>query len=251
MVNGEEIMRSKPEEEVQQLIANILSEQPDILGVCEIGTRADLIDLQTRLANRGLDLPHFHIVGGADPYRRLAILSKLPLTASPKPTINYTYDGKRHIVLRGILDVAIKLPSGEVRFVGAHLKSKRKNKYFDQALIRRNEAELVRKHTDEVLTENPNIIVYGDFNDTRQSPSVRAIAGDHGSHNYLHALNLTDSAGHRWTHYWKHQDIYSRFDYAFVSSSLKSRIDLERSHIHDTQKGDISSDHRPLIITFR
>ncbi|MGJ8671546.1 endonuclease/exonuclease/phosphatase family protein [Rubritalea sp.] len=245
-----ESMRSKPESEVLDLVENIIKVHPDILGICEIGTQADLNDLQLRLKTNGLDLPYSHLVGGADAYRRQALLSKLPLTPHNSANIAYQHEGKRHIILRGILDVSIELPCGESRFIGAHLKSKRENKYFDQAIIRRKEAQLIREHSNLVLTENPNVIVYGDFNDTKQSPSVRAVAGDHGSSNYLFPLNLADSEGQRWTHYWSHQDIYSRFDYAFASSSMKQHITLEESYIPKISIDSQASDHRPLVITF-
>ncbi|MFC5050047.1 endonuclease/exonuclease/phosphatase family protein [Rubritalea spongiae] len=244
-----ETIQSKPKDEIKDLIDNILEVQPDILGICEIGTNADLKDLQQRLKNHGLHLPHSHLMGGADAYRRQAILSKFPLKAYDTAKIEFTYNSARHIILRGILDVSINLPGGETRFVGAHLKSKRENKYFDQALIRRNEAQLVRQHVDLILESTPDLIVYGDFNDTKQSPSVRAIAGDHGSLNYLSPLNLTDSNGQKWTHYWGYQDIYSRFDYAFVSQSMKSRIDMKQSYILNIPQENQASDHRPLVIT--
>lgn len=249
-VDGKESIRTKPEKEIHDLVENIAKVNPDILGVCEIGTHADLQDLQKRLKAKHIHYPFIHLVGGSDAYRRQALLSKIPLAPHEKAKIDFELDGKRHHLLRGLLDVTIQLPCGEVRFVGAHLKSKRKSDYFDQALIRRNEAQLVREHADKLLKSTPNLIVYGDFNDTKESPSVRAIAGDYGASNYLFPLGLADATGHKWTHYWNYKDVYSRFDYAFVSRSLKQHVDMDASYIPTITKGNSASDHRPLVITF-
>ena len=235
---------------MNDLVENIVREQTDNLGVCEIGTSADVQDLQSRLSAYGLDLPYTHIVGGADAYRRQAILSRFPLQAHESANQHFQFNGQRHLILRGILDVTIQLPTGDVRFLGAHLKSKRPSKYYDQELIRRNEAHLIRKHADRVLKSSPRLIIYGDLNDTRESPSVRAIAGDFGSDNYLHALNLSDSNGHKWTHYWKDQDVYSRFDYIFVSSDLKAGINRDETYLQDITSNNLASDHRALVLSF-
>lgn len=248
-IKGVETIQQKPEQEISDLVNNIQQVDPDILGICEIGTEADLSDLQSRLKAKGIDLPFRHLSGGADAYRRLAILSKIPLDLQNTPKIEYYYQGKRHLMLRGILDVGIELPSGYTRFIGVHLKSKRPSQYYDQALVRRNEAELVREHADHVMQTHSRIIVYGDFNDTTQSPSIRAIAGDHSKPNYLYPLPLQDNDGQRWTHYWKYQDIYSRFDYAFVSPSLRKQTKLQTSYILETNQQNTASDHRPLVIT--
>lgn len=249
--DGKEVIREKPENEIEDLVETIVHEKPDILAVCEIGTKADLMQLQDQLKLHGLELPHSHLVGGADAYRRQAILSKLPLIIHSDANIKFQHDGKRHIMLRGILDVSVDLPFGKTRFVGAHLKSKRKNKFADQAMIRRHEAHLVREHVNKVIKTHKQLIVFGDFNDTKQSPSVRAIAGDHGTSNYLTPLRLTDKSGQSWTHFWKHQDIYSRFDYVCVSPHLKLYVDSRRSYLPEWNSSNTASDHRPLVVTFR
>jgi endonuclease/exonuclease/phosphatase family metal-dependent hydrolase len=245
-------VRSKPADEIEDLIQNIKKVSPDILGICEIGTQADLDDLSSRLEQAGLSYPHSHIHGGADSYRRLAILSKLPLKSHKPSELTYFLDGKRHMMLRGILDVTIELPSGSTRFIGVHLKSKRPSKYWDQAQIRRREAALLRKHVDGVLASgDSHIVVYGDFNDTKQSPTVRTIAGHQHQANFLRSLDLTDSKGSKWTHYWSYEDVYSRFDYIFISPRMRAHIDMPKSFILDVSASDKASDHRALVLSIR
>lgn len=246
-------MLPKPEHEIVALISNIQQSAPDVLGICEIGTSADLADLQVRLKSAGLELPYTHLTGGADAYRRLALLSKFPITVHSEPKLTYTSEGVQHKILRGILDCSIDLPTGETRFVGVHLKSKRPSKYWNQERIRRDEAELVRQHVSSILKNQPrtNLVVYGDFNDSKQSPVVRAISGHQNTVDYLRPLNLKDSNGTKWTHYWAHQDIYSRLDYVFISAAMQQRIDHKNSLIIAPPANDPASDHRPLVVTIR
>ena len=48
----------KPAESIVAVVTTLRTISPDILGLCEIGTRKDLADLQRRLATAGLRLPH-------------------------------------------------------------------------------------------------------------------------------------------------------------------------------------------------
>lgn len=250
---GKQVMKPKPEKEIVALISHIKSASPDIIGICEIGTQADLNDLSKRLAKVGLDYPHSTLCEGPDQYRRLALLSRYPLTNHTRPPISYKMDGHTHHIRRGILDASIKLPGGSIRVLGAHLKSKRPSKYADQELVRRNEARLIRRHASYILTTAPHtpLLLYGDFNDTKHSATIRSLSGAPHSPLSLTKLDIRAADGSRWTHYWHYQDVYSRFDYAFVSPALKARIDLSQSYILDTPKDDLASDHRALIVTIR
>ncbi len=60
----------------------------------------------------------------------------------------------------------------KLRFIGVHLKSKLKDTAEDEEELRRNEAHLLRKHVDDVLDADAgaNLVVYGDFNDTKNEP---------------------------------------------------------------------------------
>ena len=244
--------REKPEKEINALLNHIQKVSPDIIGICEIGGAAELSDLKNRLQATGLHYPHKHRQSGADTRRQLAILSRYPLTSHSEAKLTYLLNGKNHKMLRGILDVEIDLPFGKTRFVGVHLKSKRPSKFWDQARIRRCEAHLVRKHINQILKEKDiQLVLYGDFNDTKQSPSVRTMAGSVRSANYLKALNPKASDGSNWTHHWKQEDVYSRFDYCFISKSMNQHIVPEKSYILDIHVNDPASDHRPLVITFR
>ena len=61
----------------------------------------------------------------------------------------------------------------------AHLKSRRPVPEADEAELREQEALLLREKIDQRFKANPgvNLIVLGDFNDTRDSRSTRALIG--------------------------------------------------------------------------
>ena len=70
--------------------------------------------------------------------------------------------------------------------VGAHLKSKLAIS-GGEALMRRYEAQLLRKHLDRIIGSDPqvNLACYGDFNDTKNEIMFQTITGMRGSPMYL------------------------------------------------------------------
>ncbi|MGJ8697233.1 MAG: endonuclease/exonuclease/phosphatase family protein [Verrucomicrobiaceae bacterium] len=250
--DGSKSERSKPNEEIIALVDLIVAEKPDILGICEIGTMDDLLDLQSRLKSAGLDLPHLEHAGGADPTRRLALLSNLPISArNSAENLPYQLEGKEMVMSRGILDVTVDLPNGPTHFIGVHLKSKREIPDADQAMMRLNEAQLLRKHCDAIISKNPNarLIVYGDFNETKGEAPIAAVRGLRDSPGFLDDVWAKDSRREFWTHYWKYQDQYARFDYVFFSRSMKPEMDFKNSYIVDPIDYYDASDHRAIMVT--
>ena len=240
---------SKPDASKQAAVSLVAAARPDILGVCEIGTRDDLADLQRRLKQAGLDLPHAHFTGGVDPTRHLGLLSRFPITTTATPGgLDYPLDGRGHGMQRGILDATIEVNGRPVRFLGVHLKSKRPVEEGDQAAMRLQEAHLLRRHIDSLLAADPaaRLVVYGDFNDTKSSATVKTVKGES-----LVAPPLADGRGEAWTHAWEAEDLYSRYDWIFVSPALKPRVDEPACGILDSPARRQASDHRPLLAVFR
>lgn len=244
----------KPEPSIQHLIRIIAATAPDIIGICEIGSD-QVPDLQARLAAVGIDLPHVEIVGGGDVVRELALLSRFPIVArNSQRHLTYQLDGHVLPMQRGILDATIELSGGShLRCVGVHFKSKREIPEFDQSLMRRHEAGLLRQHLDAIFAAEPavKLLVYGDLNDTRNEPAVRHVIGPHNRAEGLRAVHVADDRGERWTHYWETADLYSRIDYLLVSRSLWPRVDGERSYIPHDADFRQASDHRPLVLSIR
>ncbi len=236
----------KPEHETKALIANIVCTAPDVLGVCEIGTQKDLDHLQDLLLQAGLEFKHCFLAMGADPERRQALLSRYPIRPHEVPNYSYHLGGATHQIRRGILDATVMTPNGDIRFLGVHLKSKRPIPFYDQADIRREEAFILREHASKLLSDSDmKLLVFGDMNDTQGSTAIRILRGP--KNKKLHAINMYDKHGTKWTHYWKREDLYSRIDYVFVSAALLPHINKNASYILDLIPNDPASDHRPLV----
>ncbi len=244
----------KPEKERLAIARLLAGEKPDILGVSEIGTEEDVTDLQGHLERAGHPMPHFHLNRGADPTRSLVMLSRFPIGKTVvHRNLNYRSKGQAYGMQRGILDATIETPAGAYRFLGVHLKSKRETGDGDQEDMRLNEAHLLRREIDAIFREEPKarLVVYGDFNDTRNSPALRAIRGAGNSSRSLQMIAIKDSRGEYWTHYWEFQDTYSRVDYVMVSDALRRSVERDRCKIVDSREVAGASDHRPLLVILK
>jgi len=240
----------KSEQSIQKIISTLQETNPSILGVCEIGTHSDLSDLQLRLKNAQIDLPYSYLAPSDDPLRHLALLSAFPLTPHPYTSPTYTIRGVELTIRRGILDVTVHLPGQPVRLLGVHLKSKRPS-YFDHNKIRRYEAHLLRQHIDSIQTTSPEtaLIVYGDFNDSKQSPSLKTVQGQHTSR--IKPITLEAADGSRWTHYWKHEDSYTRIDYIMHNKQAKHLCVTPKPSLFLLSIKGSGSDHRALKILLK
>lgn len=251
--DGKKIDRFKPDEEISAIVQLMVSAKPDVLGICEIGTRDDLLHFQEQLKTAGLDLPHIQHAGGSDDTRHLGLLSRLPISSRNTPAdLDYSLQGKKFTMSRGIIDTTIQAGDKKIRFLGVHLKSKREIPDADQELMRRNEAYVLRKHLDTIFAADPDayIVSYGDFNDTRRNTAIRSAQGAYNSPGFLEALTVKDSCGEIWTHYWDYQHVYSRFDYVMVSKSMRKLVVKDECRILDAPEWKQASDHRPLFTTF-
>jgi endonuclease/exonuclease/phosphatase family metal-dependent hydrolase len=242
----------KPEAEIEALLGIIRESDPDILGVCEIGDRSMFEDLLRRLNEAGLRYEHSEYVGENPDPRHLALFSRYPIVArNSAPDVPFELNGTRQKVRRGFLDATVRLRDGvDVRFLGVHLKSKRPVPE-GEALVRRHEAQLLRKRIDGVLEADPEarILVYGDMNDSKNEPPIHEIAGRRGSERYMADLWVADDRGERWTYYWKYADHYSRIDYLFASPALRPEIVMEKSYISRPANWSEASDHCLIVGT--
>lgn len=238
--------------EAKSAIIDILaSSGADIIGLSEIGSEADVVEVQQRLMQAGRDLPYLYHTGGIDPIRHLGILSRFPITSKQRPEI--TISNTQHSMQRGILDVTIEINGQPTRFIGLHLKSKRIVANYDEAELRTLEAEHARKHIDSILSENPNmhLIVYGDFNDHIESLSTKTIFGNYRSPSYLTPVQIEDQRGEKWTYNFSAQDTYDRIDFIGVSKALKPHINKNSTRIMDSPNWIQASDHRAIMVSFQ
>ncbi len=248
-------MAPKPIEEKAAVMQIIHAINPDILGVCEMGSEDDLKDFAKQLKDKGLALDHIERAHGGDTTRSLALLSRFPIVArNSQASLQYKIGGTVFPMQRGILDATVRIADGlEIRMVGIHLKSKREVPEADQALMRRNEAHLLRKHLDGIVQASPGgkIVLYGDFNEHRNEPAIREIMSSRSDPARMNEVKIWDFDGEVWTHFWDAADVYSRFDYFFVSDAVWPLLDFKKSFVYSKRAFHEASDHRPIVITIK
>ncbi len=253
-IDGQRSVSDKPEDEKKAVISILKDISPDVLGLCEVGDEADVADLQKRLKNAGVDLPHVERIRGSDPVRSLALLSRFPIVArNSRSDLGYMIRGVAmpFQIQRGLLDATVELSEGfHVRFIGVHLKSMREVVEADQAVMRRNEATLLREHLDQILLIAPKtkILCYGDFNEHRNEPAISIIMGKRNADSHMLELVPKDVNGQVWTHFWDAADSYARLDYVFSSRALRPHLNEEEAQIYHQPEFLKASDHRPVVL---
>ncbi len=244
--------KPKTEKAIEAVIRIVKEINPDILGVCEMGSPERFEDFKKRLADAGLGYTDSEYVAAADPDRRLALVSRFPIVARQSlADVPFELNGQPEKVRRGFLDVTIQVaPDYALRMVGVHLKSKLAVAE-GEAVVRRYEAQQLRRHVEKALTADPqvNLLCYGDFNDTKEQPMFAAVTGVRGTATYLDDVPAKDDLGDRWTHCWKTADLYSRIDYLFASPALVREVVPGSGRVYRSEFWSDASDHRAVFAT--
>ena len=240
--------------------------KPDVIAFEEMGALSALQELRGSLKAEGLDFPYWEHVTGYDTNIHVAVLSKFPIAARhPHTNDNFLLSGRRFRVSRGFAEVDIKVNDHYTfTLLAAHLKSRRPVPEADEAELRMEEAKLLRAKVDALLNANPNVnlVVLGDFNDTKDTKSTKAIIS-HGKHKLVDTRpaerngdNLPNSnpawepMNITWTHYYGKEDSYSRIDYIMLSPGMAREWVTNETYVLTMANWGLGSDHRPLVATF-
>ena len=257
---------AKPPEARAKVRESIRTLKPDVLALEEMGGTNALLELRDSLKAEGLDLPYWEHLTGFDTNIHVAILSKFPITARrPHTDDSFLLSGRRYRVGRGFAEVDIQVNTNySFTVIAAHLKSKRPVAQADEAELRLEEAKLLREKIDACLAANPNanLVVLGDFNDGKDSPSTKAVIG-RGKHKLVDtrpperngdnvpAANPNwEPRNVTWTHFYGKEDIYSRIDFLLLSPSLARKWVANETYVLALANWGVGSDHRPIVATF-
>jgi len=239
---------------------------PDVLALEEIGTTNALLELRASLKSEGLDFPYWEHVQGFDTNIHVCVLSKLPfVTRVPHTNENFLLDGRRFFVSRGFAEVEIRAATNfTFTLIAAHLKSRRPVSVADEADLRLEEAKILRGIVNEKFAHDPgaDLVVLGDFNDVKNSPSTREIIG-------RGKFKLTDTRpaerngdtdanenpryeprNVNWTHFYGLEDSYSRIDYILLSPAMSRHWLKHKTYIPAIPNWGAGSDHRPIVAAF-
>jgi endonuclease/exonuclease/phosphatase family metal-dependent hydrolase len=220
-----------------------------------MGKQPFLDELQRDLKAEGQDYPFATVLEAGDPDRHVAVLSKLPFKDVRRhANVPITLFRQKDAVKRGVLELTFATTEGDLTVFIIHLKSRRTERKDDPEGVtqRQLEAAAVR---DLVLARFPDpakakFLVCGDWNDTRSSKPVRALA-KRGDTEIGDILRATDSRGETWTHFYRREDSYSRIDYLMVSAALKKFVPGGRASVYDGPGTLDASDHRPVFVKLK
>ncbi len=257
---------AKTDEARAKVRESIKALKPDVIAFEEMGEVSALMELQRTLKAEGLDLPHWEHVTGWDTNIHVAVLSRFPITTRRSHTNDsFLLSGKRFRVSRGFAEVDVQVsPSYQFTLFAAHLKSKRVVPEADEAELRLEEAKVLRGKVDARLAANPraNIIVVGDFNDTKDARSTKAIIGngrgklvdtrpaEKNGDNTPPANPNWDPPNITWTHFYGKEDSYSRIDYIMVNQNMAREWVKEETFVLASPNWGLASDHRPIVAAF-
>jgi len=239
---------------------------PDVLAVQEIGRTNALFELRASLKAEGLDYPYWEHVNGFDTNIFVAVLSRFPILARrPWTNASFLLQGRRFHVSRGFAEVDVRVAAGYTfTLISAHLKSRRTIAAADEAALREQEARLLRQRVDLALQRDPrlNLVVLGDFNDTRDALPVKTIIGTGrlalvdtrpAERNGDTETGATPRTGRRnitWTHFYGKADSYQRIDYLLLSRAMTREWDPSGTYVPAIPNWGLASDHRPVVARF-
>ncbi len=254
---------AKTEASKAKIRENILALKPDVLALQEIAGTNALLELQSSLKTAGLDLPYWELVSGFDTNIQVAVLTRFPITARrPHPREHFLLNGHRFGVSRGFLEVDIQVaPQYAFTLLTAHLKSKRPVFSADEAELRLEEAKLLREKIDAHLSTHPeaNLVVLGDFNDSKDSSSTKAVLGRYrrklvdtrpAERSGEPADAAPDARPVTWTHFYAKDDSYSRIDFLLLSPGMAREWLTNQTYVLAAPGWGVASDHRPIVAAF-
>jgi len=268
--------RAKPAEAKHKIREILRALNADVLALQEMGSTNALLELRASLQAEGFSYPFWEHVSGWDTNIHVAILSRFPITRrNPHTNESFLLFGRRFRVSRGFAEVDIRINERyEFTLLTAHLKSRRPVPEADETELREQEAMILREKVAALFQSRPdlNLIVLGDFNDTQDSKSTRAIIG-RGKRGLIDTRPAErpqqgdGAVGLRadttpvsttvgpprqitWTHYYAKEDSFSRIDYILLSSGMAREWDRADTYVLTSPNWGLASDHRPLVASF-
>ena len=239
---------------------------PDVIALEEMGSTNALLELRASLKAVGTDYPYWEHVDGWDTNIHVAVLSKFPIIARhPHTNDEFLLDDRRFRVSRGFAELDIQpAPSYTFTLIGVHLKSRVPDSGADPDEQRFEEAKILRRIIDEHLHANPTekFIVLGDFNDLKDSDSLRTIIGrgklkltdtrpaERNGDNVPSIPPYNEPRNVTWTYFYGKDDTYSRIDYILLSPAMARDWLHEGTYASIVPNWGIASDHRPIIAAF-
>jgi len=202
-----------PEDRKSRIRKLILSEQPDILFLQELGSEAFLLELQLDLQAEGLEYPYFQFSGKPDSRSGLGFLAQI----APIECIFHNLSLKR-----GLQELRFELSDSLYRFFHVHLKSRYTDNPDDpkSSLVREQEIGDLGSFVRSICSvdESSRVIITGDFNTPFDDPLLISLR------DYFSPIPSSDQNGDPNTYFHKSgsTEILDGFWVPSVSVSLSN-----------------------------
>jgi len=240
---------------------------PDVIALEEMGSTNALFELRSSLKAKGLDFPYWEHITGQDTNIHVAVLSRFPIVARhPHTNDEFLLDDRRVRVSRGFAELEIQAaPNFTFTLIAVHLKSRLPDSGFDPEEQRFEEAKILRRIIDQHLKADPNtkLIVLGDFNDVKDSDSLRQIIGrgklkltdtrpaERNGDNVPSEPPYYEPRNDTWTYFYGKDDTYSRIDYILLSPAMARNWLHNGTYASTESNWGLASDHRPIVAAFQ
>lgn len=249
---GDEGTAPKPKEELEHLAASIRALDADVLALEEVENRGFLERFVTAFLG---DMGYQDVVCFDSNDRRgidCAVLSRLPVG----PVTSYRHvrfgDGSKDspanlYFRRDLLQVRIEPPDCPPFYVFAvHFKSKRDGGKSTED-YRLAETTQARKVLDGLLNQDKDalLVICGDFNDTFDSASVKALRGGGAG-----ALRDFLSDLPKGTITYNREPTKSMIDFILVSPAMGQRYVAKSYRVEPGSIESTGSDHNPVVAKF-
>jgi len=240
----------KPRKQLEAVAKEIRTINADVLALEEVESRGYLQRfVDVFLPDMGYEVVHVESndVRGID----ACLLSRVPIgrVISHRHLTFPDANGKPMRFNRDLLRVEVRPPdTAPFEMWLLHLKSNYDGKAYAEPL-RLGEAREVRKLLDSVMDRDPSarILVCGDFNDTRDSHSVKTIIGT--GTNALTAFS--DDIPKSMQISYNKEPYRSMIDFILASPGMAGRFVKGSYMIPQGSVDTTGSDHNPVIAKFR
>lgn len=240
----------------------------DVLALTEVGDDVDVAQLHDSLAARGQVYPHVFVGESADTFtgQHVALLSKHPIVQ----TLDALPGRERYLtepddadteddtgISKG-LRASILAHGHTITFYVLHLVSEAGAFENDQKRVA--QAGIARRHMLSALMADSLLVVAGDFNDGRGSPTLQRLRGLDDIFPDLIQTGLCvprgecyfedDEVGERWTYTFNGER--QQIDHLLLSEAVDAatiRGGIQARTVAHTNA--LASDHRPLVVTLR
>jgi endonuclease/exonuclease/phosphatase family metal-dependent hydrolase len=244
----------------------ICAMNPDVIALEEMGSTNALFELRASLAAKGEDFPYWEHLQGWDTNIHVAVLSKFPIIARhPYTNDEFLLDDKRYRVSRGFAELEIQpAPGFTFTLIAVHLKSKVPDSGADPDEQRYEESKVLRQIINDHFKADPDakFVVLGDFNDEKDSDSLREIIGrgklklvdtrpaERNGDNVPSEPPYNEPRNVAWTYFYGKDDTYSRIDYILLSPAMAQYWLKAGTYATTVPNWGIASDHRPIVAAF-